>query len=80
MECPELDTWVVPVSGVSISVCREMGSTYGRNYYSPTIFQLQQFCRKADHKRCPFLIHTNGRVIDTVPVPVNSKGGAKEHP
>ena len=56
MKCPDLDVLVVPISKVKLLICKESERTSCSSYYSPTVFQLQQFCRKDNYKRCPFLL------------------------
>lgn len=56
MECAHLDILIVPVSKGKLPICKNAGRSYGRSFYSPTIFQLRQFCRKHDHARCPFYL------------------------
>ena len=56
MECAHLDLWVVPISQAKLPICKKVGKSYGRSYYSPTIFQIQEYCRKNEHARCPFYL------------------------
>ena len=56
MECAHLDLWVVPISQAKLPICKKVGKSYGRSYYSPTIFQIQEYCKKEEHARCPFYL------------------------
>ncbi len=64
MECAHLDVWLVPVSKAKLSICKKVGRSYGMSFYSPTIFQLQEYCRKNEHARCPFYLRddVNGSI------------------
>ena len=71
MECSHLDIWLIPISKAKLSICKKVGRRYGRFFYSPSIFQLQEYCRKNQHKRCPFFMRSDGEVgINPVVSPV----------
>jgi hypothetical protein len=44
MKCPHLNRWVV-------ATCR-----VGEKIYVPSVFQLQEYCKTREHKRCPFFV------------------------
>lgn len=56
MECAHLDLWVVPVSKAKVAICKKVGRSYRRAFYSPTMFQIEEYCRKNEHARCPFYL------------------------
>ena len=56
MDCPNIDILIVPVSKARLPVCKKAGTAFSNSYYTPTVFQLQQFCRRDDFARCPFFI------------------------
>ncbi len=45
MRCPHLEKWVV-------AVCKAKD-----DLYIPSNFQLHEYCRTKDHRKCPFLSH-----------------------
>jgi len=69
MECVHLDLWVVPVSHAKLPICKKVGKSYGRSYYSPTIFQVQEYCKKKEHARCPFFLRDDedGSIESLIP-------------
>ena len=69
MECAHLDLWVVPVSQAKLPICKKVGKSYGRSYYSPTIFQVQEYCKKKEHARCPFFLRDDedGSIESLIP-------------
>jgi len=69
MECAHLDVWLVPISKAKLSICKKVGRSYGMSFYSPTIFQLQEYCRKNEHTRCPFYLRNdvNGMIEPIIP-------------
>jgi hypothetical protein len=75
MECVHLDLWVVPVSNAKMSICKKVGRSYGRSFYSPTIFQLQEYCRKNEHARCPFYLRNEEDQSVEAIIPASSQSG-----
>ena len=80
MECAHLDVWLVPVSKAKLSICKKVGRSYGRSFYSPTIFQLQEYCRSNEHARCPFYLRDeeDGSVEPIIPTK-NQPGAPKRN-
>lgn len=50
MKCPFLRDWIV-------SACRA-----GDTPYMPSRFQLQEYCKNKDHRKCPFYSDMQGQV------------------
>ena len=69
MECAHLDIWPIPISKAKIPVCRKVVRSYGKSFYSPTIFQIQEYCRTGEHTRCPFYLRNNenGNIEPIIP-------------
>jgi hypothetical protein len=44
MKCPHLVKWV-------ISSCKALESPY-----TPSLFELDEYCTKKDHRKCPFYL------------------------
>ncbi|HEB75445.1 MAG TPA: hypothetical protein ENJ04_03740 [Nitrospirae bacterium] len=53
MKCPFLREWMA-------SPCRA-----GDTPYVPSGFQLTEYCRSTDHRKCPFFSDRHGRRKDT---------------
>jgi len=68
MECPHLDTWIIPISQAKLTVCKHAGKAYGTSYYSPTVFQVKQFCRKEEYPRCPFYHNGMDNYLGEIPL------------
>ncbi|MDH3974237.1 MAG: hypothetical protein OEV42_08155 [Deltaproteobacteria bacterium] len=56
MKCPYFALWEVPVSKAMIAVCSEVQKSYGQAFYSPSMFQVKEYCKGEAYKRCPFYI------------------------
>jgi hypothetical protein len=59
MKCPHLNRWIV-------ATCK-----IGERIYLPSVFQLEEYCRTKDHKKCPFLVRdarAKRETTDEVPV------------
>jgi len=48
MKCPHLNSWIV-------ATCKIDDSTY-----VPSVFQLNEYCKRRGHKRCPFFVKNAG--------------------
>ncbi len=48
MKCPHLTKWVT-------FACKA-----GEKLYFPSPFQLQEYCKKKSHKKCPFFLKKTG--------------------
>lgn len=44
MKCPHLRRW-------SVAACR-----IDEKVYVPSVFQLEEYCKKREHKKCPFFV------------------------
>jgi len=44
MKCPHLRRWTVAACKIDDRV------------YVPSVFQLEEYCKKREHKRCPFFM------------------------
>ncbi len=48
MKCPHLRRWTV-------AACR-----IDKKVYVPSVFQLEEYCRTGEHKKCPFFLKNTG--------------------
>lgn len=51
MKCPYLEKWV-------IAACRAASITgiAGEKPYTPSLFQLHEYCKSKEHRRCPLYL------------------------
>ncbi len=59
MKCPHLRRWTV-------AACR-----IDEKLYVPSVFQLEEYCRTREHRKCPFFVkRLSGRKEVNGPIPV----------
>lgn len=63
MKCPHLDELYIPVSGAKIRACGKADDYYGRGYYIPSSLQVQAYCQRNCHNKCPFYQRISGEGI-----------------
>jgi len=54
MKCPHLIKWV------------SFACKAGEKLYFPSHFQLQEYCKKKEHKKCPFYLKSINTEIDNL--------------
>jgi len=72
MKCPYFGIWEVPVSKARIAVCSEVEKSYGQAFYSPSMFQVKQYCKGESYKRCPFYLKVYRKKISDSPLPLKN--------
>ena len=63
MKCPHLDELYIPVSGAKVRACGKADDYYGRGYYIPSSLQVQAYCQRNCHNKCPFYQRISGEGI-----------------
>jgi len=77
MKCPYFAIWEVPVSKARIGVCSEVEKSYSQAFYSPSMFQVKEYCKGISYKRCPFYLKVYGRSVSDGPLPLKRAVGSQ---
>lgn len=56
MKCPYLDIREIHVSETRVRICKGTRKAGSSDYYTPTVFQLQEYCKNKCYERCPFYL------------------------